>query len=461
MNTITEPTNQPTNSPITQSPNLQSPTGFRTFALIWAGQLVSLLGTGMTRFALLIWAYEQTGAATTLALLGFFSWVPFVLVSPIAGVWVDRWDRRKVMICADLGASSMTAIVLALFLTGNLAIWHLFLLEAIASIFESFQSPAYTAATTVLLPKDQYARASGMRSMGHDMALIGGPLAGGALLAFIGLQGILWIDLATFFVAFGTLLRVRIPNPPQDADNATSAQDSFWQQMRVGFDFIYRRKGLLGLTLIFVGINLFATLTYFAVLPALILARTGGDELALAAVQGTLGVAGILGGLAVSTWGLPRRKIHALLTGAAISFLCGDLLFAIGRSLPVWIVAASIAAFFIPFIVGANQTIWQLKTPPQIQGRVFSVQAMLRNISAPVGYLLAGPLADQLFGPAMEPGGALVGLFGWLVGTGVGAGIGLMFVCTAFLGCAMSLSGYLVPAIRHVEVELPDYDRTL
>lgn len=447
---------QTTNS-ITQSTT--DPTlGFRTFVIIWAGQLVSLLGTGMSRFALLIWAYQQSGAATTLALLGFFSWVPFVLISPVAGVWVDRWDRRKVMLVADLGAALMTLIVLGLLLAGQLAIWHLFLLEAVASACEAFQSPAYTAATTQLLPKRHYARASGMRSMAQDAALVGGPLLGGALLALVGLHGVLWIDLATFAVAFGSLLVIRIPALVIPLADAAANQGSLWQQMQIGFRFIVERKGLLALTLLFTGINFFAILTYFSVLPALILARTRGDELALAVVQGTLGGAGIIGGLAVSTWGLPKRKIHTLLIGTALSFLGGDLLFAVGRSLPVWMVGAAIAAFFIPYIIGANQTIWQSKTPPHLQGRVFSVQAMLRNLSAPVAYLLSGPLADRVFEPALRPGGALAAQVGWLVGTGPGAGIGLMFIGTAVLGTLMSLSGYLSPALRQVESALPDHD---
>ena len=440
--------------PINQSVNY---TTFRTFAIIWAGQLVSIIGTGMSRFALLIWAYQQTGAATTLALLGFFSWIPFVLISPAAGVWVDRWDRRKVMLFADLGAAVMTLIVLLLLLLGKLAIWHLFLLEAVASACEAFQSPAYSALTTVLLPKEYYGRANGMRSMAQDAGLVGGPLLGGVVLAFVGLQGVLWIDLATFFVAFGTLLWVRIPRLFSHGDMNEPTPTSFWRQMRVGFAFLYRHKGLLGLTLFFTGIMFFATLTYFSVLPALILSRTGGDELVLATVQSTLGVAGIAGGLTVSLWGLPRRKIHAVLGATAISFF-GDLLFAIGHSLPLWVIAASLAAFTIPFITTANQTINQLKIPPQIQGRVFSVQNMLRNLTAPLGYLLAGPLADHVFGPAMAVDGPWAATLGWLVGSGPGAGIALMFVCTALCGSTMSLGAYLIPAIRRVEVDLPDYD---
>jgi hypothetical protein len=204
--------------------------------------------------------------------------------------------------------------------------------------------------------------------------------------------------------------------------------------------------------------NFFATLTYFSILPALILARTGNNELALAIVQSALGIGGVAGGLMVSFWGGPKRRIHAILAGAALSFLLGDFLFAVGQSLPVWVTAAFLASFFIPFITSANGAIWQSKVAPHVQGRVFSVKGMFQQSSMPLGYLMAGPLADHVFEPAMAPGGALAGAFSWLVGTGPGAGMALMFVLTSILGMAMGLSGYLFRAVRQVEEDLPDHD---
>ncbi|MDQ4075124.1 MAG: hypothetical protein M3220_02630 [Chloroflexota bacterium] len=193
-------------------------------------------------------------------------------------------------------------------------------------------------------------------------------------------------------------------------------------------------------------------------MPAMILARSGGDEIALANVQGALGAAGLVGGIVVSVWGGPKRKIHGALGITAISFLLGDGLFALGRNVSMWVAAACLGAFFIPILVGSNQAIWQAKVPPAVQGRVFSVVGMLRQAMTPLGYLMGGLLAERWLEPAMMPNGSLAPLFDSLVGVGPGAGMAVMFLATALLGCAMSLFGYLFPSVRNVEEELPDYD---
>ena len=432
-------------------------TGWRTFTIIWFGQMVSLLGTAMTRFALLIWAFQQTGEATTVALLGFFSFVPYILVSPFAGVLIDRFNRRWIMIFTDLGAGLMTVSMLILFITGNLQIWHLYLAQALAGTFEAFQLPAYTAATTMLVPKEQYTRTNGMRSLADSASQVFAPFLAGSLLVWVDIWGVMLVDVVTFLIAVTTLLLVRIPHP-EKLPESLSQPSSTWREIGFGFNYILQRRGLLGLLLIYVGINLMATLTYFSVLPAMILTRTGNSELSLAVVQSALGIGGVVGGLCVSIWGGPKRQIHSILAGAGISFLLGDFLFAIGNSVPVWAVAAFLASFFIPFVISANQAIWQAKVAPNVQGRVFSVQGMVRQASMPIGFLLAGPLADHLFEPAMASGGSLAGTFGGIVGVGPGAGMALMFLFTSILGLAMSLSGYLFRPVRQVEDDLPDQD---
>jgi MFS family permease len=430
--------------------------GMKTFTIIWFGQFVSLVGTSMTRFALLIWLFEETNRATDVALLGFFAFVPYVLISPIAGVWVDRLDRRKIMILADLGAGIMTIGLLILLSTNSLQTWHLFVAEALTGAFEAFQIPAYIASTTMLISKKQYARAGGLRSLATSASQISGPILGGALLGFISLKGVMGLDILTFLIAMITLMVVKIPCPT--AVQEEQETHNTWREIRFGLNYIWQRPGLRALLTIYSGINFFAALTYFAILPTLILTRNNGNELALATVQAALGVGGVVGSIVLSAWGGPRKQIHAVLAGAAVSFWSGDMLFATGRSIPILIVGAFSAAFFVPFIISGNRAIWQSKVPPAVQGRVFSVQSMIQTASMPLGYLIAGPLADRIMEPAMAVGGSLTPLFSWLVGEGPGAGMALMFVGTAVLGTTISITGYLFRPIRNIEADLPDHD---
>lgn len=434
----------------------------KTFITIWFGQLISRIGTAMTRFALLIWAYEQTGSATTVALLGFFSFGPLVVVGPLAGVWIDRLDRRKIMLLADAGAGLATLIILLLYLNGGLNMWVLYLAQALAGASDAFQGPAYTAASTLLLPKAHYARGNSLRSMAASGAEVIAPFAAGALLVTAGLGGVLLLDLVTFLAALVTLLLVRIPQVTADpSEQAVSALQQFRAEMKLGFSIIWAQPGLRGLALIYAGMSFFGALTWFSILPAMILARTGGDELAVAYVQGGLGAAGVVGALLMSIWGGPKRKIHGVLLGAFLSFFIGDLLFAMGQTVFVWVIAACLGSFFIPFVTSSNEAIWQSKIQPAVQGRVFAVKQTLGHALMMLGYLLGGVLADAWFEPAMLPGGVLVPWLGSFIAPGPGGGMAVMFMLTALTGSAISLAGYLVPAIRTIEQDLPDHDVVL
>ena len=419
----------------------------RTFLVVWFGQLVSQIGTAMSTFALLIWIYEHTGRATSVALLGFFWFLPVIALAPFAGVWIDRHDRRCIMLLADTGQAVATLGVLLLYVTGRLEVWHLYVAEAASGLGWAFQGPAYTAATTMLLPKEHYARASGLRSVATFGADAVAPVLAGVAIVGIGIGGVLVVDLVTFLFAVATLATVHVPRPPVSASHDTGG---FGDQLRAGFSYMRTRRGLLGLMGIYTGINLFAALTYYAILPPMILARTGRDTIALASVQSALGAGAVAGGLVMGLWGGPRRKIHGVLAGAAISFLTGDFLFAVGRTIPMWIVAALIGSFFVPVIMASDLAIWQSKVPPALQGRVFSIRSAVRMSMMPLGYLLGGVLADNWFEPAMTRG-AMATAFGWLVGTGPGAGMAVMFLITAIAGTVMALAGYLFRAVRDVE----------
>jgi MFS family permease len=431
--------------------------GMRKFTLIWFCQMLSMFGTATTRFAVLVWAYQETGQVTTTALLGFFSGILYILLSPVAGLVVDRFDRRIIMILSDVAAGSMTVILLVLFSSNQLAIWHLYLAELVLGACDAFYVNAYGAAITMLVPKEQYARVNGMRSLAYSGSQVIAPVLAGLILGVIGLRGVLTIDSMSYVIGITPLLFILIPHPKA---KATESEESshFWSDITFGFRYIWARAGLLGMVLNYVGINLAAALTYFAVFAPMVLARTGGDQLALGSVQSAMGIAGVLGAIVMSVWGGPKKRIHGVLFVGALSFLFGDFLTAIGRTTPVWMLGGFIGTFFVPIIVSCNRSIWQSKVEPALQGRVLAVQNMLQQVTLPFGYLVAGPLADHFFEPAMQSGGSLTPIFGGLVGTGPGAGMGLMFLCTCVMGTAVCLGGYLSPALRNVERDLPDHD---
>lgn len=428
----------------------------RAFTAVCAGQTVSLLGTGMTGFALTIWAYLQTGSATTLALAAFFRFAPTVILSPIAGALVDRWNRKLTMMLSDLAAGTATVALLLLLLAGQLSIWEWYVAGAFSGAFEAFQWPAYSAAVTTMIPKTQYGRASGMLTLAQSASGILAPILGAALLLPIGLAGIMAIDIGTFLIAIGILLAVRIPQP-RETEAGRKARGGLWKESAFGFRYIARRPSLLGLQLVFFAINLLFMLGFTVAIP-MVLARTGNDSVALGGVESAQAVGGVAGGLAMSVWGGPKRRVHGVLAGMVFEGLFGSILLGTGQTFLVWAVAVFSGAFVLPIINGSNQAIWQAKVPPDIQGKVFSVRRLIAQVTAPVAMVAAGPLADWVFEPAMKPEGALAGSLGFLVGTGPGAGMGLMLVLFGILGALVGLAGYGVRVVREAETLLPDHD---
>ncbi|KAM3095965.1 MFS transporter [Phormidesmis sp. 146-35] len=434
----------------------EQPPQMRTFRTLWLGQLVSLLGSEMTTFALTIWVWEQTGQASPIAWMVFFTRSPQVIAAAFAGVLVDAWDRKLLMLLGDLVAGLSTIGLLSLLLTQHLQVWHLYGIGAANGLFSYLQSLAHSASMAVLVPKQHYARASAMETIKASSAYVFSPALAGALYPDLGLIGILAIDLATFVIAISTLLTIPIPQitPASDSSDQTP-----WQTLTFGFRYIWQRSGLLSILLFLLGSNLFFSAN-FALTPALILARSGNSATTLATVQSGFGLGGLVGACLLSLWGGTTPRIHGLLLGAALSRV-GLLLLSVGRGLTTWVIAAWIAAFFVPFVGSANQAIWLAKVEPEVQGRVFAARYLIAQAASPLGFAIAGPLADYVFEPAMLPDGRLAGLMGGLFGTGVGAGIALQYALLAVCGLAIGLSGYGIHRLRDVETLIPDHDTTI
>lgn len=435
---------------------LRRPGGMLAFSVVWFGQVVSLLGTGMSSLALGLWAWQETGSATALAMMTFFATAPAIFFGPLAGALVDRWDRQAVLVITDLVSGLGSLALFALYASGVLQLWHLYLVGAITAAAQSFQWPAYGAAITLLVPREQYGRANGMVALAEPLGAIAAPALAGLLVGAIGVAGVLAFDVVTFLFAVAMLLLVRVPRPPRSGEGAAAARNSLWADSLFGFRYILARPGLLGLLGVFLGFNLISAFS-FGLMAPYVLARSGGDARMVGAIMALFGVGGVAGGLAMSLWGGPRRRVDGVLVGMALGGLGGMTLMGVGRDIPAWAAAIFLTSSLMPLTNGSSQAIWQAKVQPDLQGRVFAARRMIAQLCLPLGLAAAGPLADRVFEPALHEGGALVDTLGWLVGAGPGAGMGLMFVIAGIAGAAIALGAYLVPAIRNVERELPDH----
>lgn len=436
---------------------IKQPKGFTAFTLVWIGQVISLMGTAMSGFALTIWAWQFTGQATALALMGFFTFGPTVLFSPIAGALVDRWNKKIVMMLSDIASGLATIVILILYTSGDLQIWHMYVAGAFSGLFQAFQWPAYSAAISVMIPKEQYGRAAGMMSLAEWGSGIFAPVLAGSLIGLIGIGNILVIDIVTFVVAILLLLVIYIPPVPVSAEGQQS-RGSLWKESGFGFRFILSRPSLLGLQMIFFFGNLMSALGGVLVAP-MILAKTNDNAQMLGIVQSVGAAGGIAGSLLVSGWGGPKRRVQGVIFGWLLAGLLGQTTYGLNAGIVVWFIASFCFSFFGPIINSSNQAIWQSKVPPDLQGRVFSVRRMIAQITAPLAMLIAGPLADRVFEPVMRNSSSLLAqTFGGITGIGAGSGMALILLTTGLLTVAIAAVAYLVPHIRHVETLLPDHD---
>jgi len=437
---------------------INRPKGMFGFTIVWLGQIISVLATNMSAFALTIWVFEKTGSATALGLVQVFFITPLLIITPFAGVMVDRYNRKVMMMVSDLTAGLATIAILLLQAFGVLEVWHLYVAAVFQGLGNAFQWPAYSAAISTMIPKEKYGRANGMMSLVEIGPGVLAPMLAGALLPVIGLTGVLSVDVITFVLAIVVLMVVHIPQPPRTEEGA-QAQGNIFKEAAFGFRYIFARPSLLGLQLVFFFGNLCAGIAY-TVLAPMILLRTGNDSVSLGLVQSAGAIGGVVGGVAMSAWGGFKRKVHGVLAGWAISSFFFALV-GLSTWLPFWVGANALSTILVPLINGSNQAIWQSKVAPDVQGRVFSARTIIAWMTNPISPLIAGTLGDYLLEPAMRTSSGLSSLFGWLVPPGPGAGMGLLLFFGGLGGVLAGLSGYFISAIRDAEDILPDHDAAL
>jgi MFS transporter, DHA3 family, macrolide efflux protein len=429
------------------------PRSMRAFLIIWFGQVISNLGSGLTAFALGVWAFRETGSVTAISLITLFATLPSTLLSPLAGALTDRWNRRTVLLINNVGSGMCTLLLASLYWSGRIEIWQIYVLVLASRCFNVFQLPAFAAATVQLVPRNQLVRANGMAQLGPAAALIASPILAALLMDVIGVGGVIFLDFASFLLAAGTLLAIRIPKPEASAAGQEGKGSLLYESL-YGWTYIRKRPGLLGLLLFFAAANYFLAVVQILLTP-LVLSFASARTLGVVNSCGAGGA--VLGGLVLGVWGGGRsqRRIPLILGFTVLqgaTLLLGGL-----RPNAVLVAAATaVALFATPIIRGSSEAIWQSKVPQDLQGRVYAIRRMIAGVAFPLAGASAGPLADRVFGPLLLPGGALADSLGKVIGVGPGRGVGLLFMLFGALTLVSVVVIYKVRAVRCVETELPD-----
>ena len=425
----------------------------QSFLLLWSSQTVSSLGTAMTEFALIIWVYGQKGNASSVTLLTICSFLPTILFRFIAGTIVDKWDKKRIMLVADFVAACGTLTVLILYSVSGLQAWHLYVINILLSFMNAFQCPASYVATSLLVPKEQYTRVSGLQSFSGSVVSILAPALGSVLLTFGGLQLVLIIDLVSFAVAFLTLLLfIKIPVVEQ---KVVAVKESFVKNCMTGVHFLRDHVPLLHMVLFFNVINFLAKIGNDGMLSPFVLSRTNNNQNALGMVQTAVSL-GILAGSIIITLTKPaKNKTRVIFVGCAVTCF-GNVVQSLTGTPLSWSIAAFVS-YFSAAVLNANlDSVMRTNVPIEMQGRVFSAKDTLQNCTIPLGLFLGGVLADYVFEPFMTAGSSLQQMLSVFFGNGSGAGISVIFFCVGILGTAISLTRLRKPIYKGLDTELSD-----
>ena len=416
----------------------------KSFIILWITQSLSTLGSAMTNFALVIWLYSSSGSALSTAMLTVCSYAPYVVMSIFAGALSDKWNKKATMLVCDSIAAACTVTVLVLLKTGNLEIWHLYILNALNGLMNTVQQPASDVASTLLTPKEHYQKTSGMRSFSNSLVSILTPVFASAMVGFAGVESVIAFDLITFAVAFLVLLFfIKIP----ETENEQVKSESLLQAAKDGLSYLKTNKGIWWLIMSMAAINFIASI-YEAALSPMILSVA--DETSLGIVNACIGAANFAGSIIAVFYPAPKSRIRVIFNCLLFSMSTENFFLAFGKNTFWWSFGGILGWIFIPLMNANMDVIMRSKIPTDMQGRVYSARNTLQFFTIPIGYFLGGLLVDKFFEPLMasvSSDSILVTLFG----SGKGSGAALLFFVIGIFGVLVCLIFRRVRYIRELE----------
>jgi DHA3 family macrolide efflux protein-like MFS transporter len=398
-----------------------------SFFVIWTGQAFSLVGSQLVQFALVWWLTKTTGSATVLAFATMMALLPQIVLGPMAGALVDRWNRRKVLVVADGGIALVTLLLAALYALGLVQVWHIYALMLIRAAGSAFHWPAMQASTTLLVPEKHLSRIAGLNQTIAGIANIGAPPLGALLLELLPMQGILAIDVVTAIIAIGPLLFISIPQPERAEDSTSGgAVASVVGDVRGGLRFVWGWRGMTLIIVVAMLLNLVGA-PALSLLPIMVTEHFGGGAVEYAWLESGWGVGMVLGGLTLGVWGGFRRRMATAMLALALQ---GVAIFGTGlvrgNGFPLALGAIFFTGFMNPIINGSLVATIQGAVPPAMQGRVLTLLRSGALAMTPLGLAVAGPLADAL-------------------------SVQVWFLIAGVVTVAMGVGAFFVPAIMHIE----------
>ncbi|MTJ08495.1 MFS transporter [Anabaena sp. UHCC 0253] len=409
----------------------------RSFFLFWLGQSLSEIGNRLTGFGLSIWVYQNTHAVTQLSLVIFFTTLPGVLITPIVGALVDRWNRQVIIIISDLVAALITLTLALLLLTNHLEVWHTYISAFLTSLCGSFQMIAKSAAVTMMVKSDQIGRANGLIQLSTAVGQLTAPILAGVLIAAVQLQGLLLIDFSTYIIALVTLLFIKIPQP-EAINNSGKGITVIIDEIIYGWKNISSRIFFV-ILLIFMTIHFFVSGMTTVLIDPLILSFSSTTT--FGTVMSIAGCGMVAGSLVMSFWGGGKTSIYTLFIFSALNGI-GLIIAGAKPFIPTITLGLCISFFTIPIILSTNYTIWQTNVHPKVQGRVLSLLGTVTGLGLALGNLTASPLADRILEPMLSPEGLLSTTVGQLIEIGEGRGIGFLMIIEGLIVFITSISLY-------------------
>lgn len=405
----------------------------KDFLILWSTQSISQLGSSITTFALTLWLYEKTGSSLSTAALTICSYTPYVLMSIFAGALTDRFNKKTTMLVCDVLAAICTIIVFALFRANCLAVWHLYVLNAISGLMNTVQQPASEVAMTLIISEKYYQKTSGFRSLSRSLISVLNPLIATALYSFAGLNGAVAVDMGSFIVALAALLFfISIP------ENECDKKESLLNLTKEGLLFLKENPLIMTLILFMSGVNLVAS-AFDATLPGYVLPNLRGGSSVLGIVTSCSGVAMIIGSLIASALPKPKDRVKVIYLTMLFSLGTENFLLAFSRKPVLWCIGQMIGWVLVPIMSANLDVILRTTIPVELQGRVYSCRNTLQFFTIPIGLFLGGFMVDHVCEPFMSAYGDL-SILKTFFGTGRGSGAALMMFILGVSGSLICIT---------------------